>query len=228
PDSPGGLSTFTRGQSRMSTAAGRPMDRVEITPEDRAASEVDEALARSQQCGGFLALRVPKNRLTSAQRGLARFQTGENGLTTINLEATFMAALHAEAQRRGVNWDNLVAADDVDGSHWVKLEALARPAVEATIVEVTRHAARVWHGSPGRSYATAPRRRLPRSTACARRPIPPTPTFGCSGWWSSAAPPRPAPPSTVSPCRCRPTTSGSTSPNTWLTNAHRAGASQAS
>src|SRR5690606_21289458 len=77
---PGALTTFTRTPSRRETvsavpttpaAPGQPLP--ELPPHVQAAVAVEERLECSLVDGGFVALRVATNRLTSARAALARF-----------------------------------------------------------------------------------------------------------------------------------------------------------
>ena len=67
--------------------------------------------------GGFLALRVPTDRLADARDGLSRWgdataRDGGDGLIEVDLEAVFLRHLRAEADRRNVVWSNVEGADE--------------------------------------------------------------------------------------------------------------------
>lgn len=177
---PGGIGPLTSLTTRRGTVFGTdgvtvppPVDAVD--PELAEAIEVDARLHRSLAEGGFLALRVPTDRLAQAQRGLARYSNGQgsNGqgssgpppMVHVDLEAVFLRHLRADAERRGVLWTNLEGADDPAGPNWARLQVLASAAVDATIREVAQHrdviawypGALVRHAQSGR---TAPLDRL--------------------------------------------------------------------
>ena len=57
----------------------------------------------------------------------------------MDLEATFLRHLRAEAERRKVVWSNVEAADDPASGDWTKLSVLASAAVESTLAEVRSH-----------------------------------------------------------------------------------------
>ncbi|MGY6502464.1 MAG: BREX system serine/threonine kinase PglW [Acidimicrobiales bacterium] len=141
---PGGVGPLTRVTTRQHTVVGTggttvapPPDTID--PAIAGAIEVEERLDRSLAEGGFLALRVPTDRLAQAQRGLARFQTGHPPMVSIDLEATFLRHLRAESDKRKVAWANLEGADDPTDPNWAKLSILAASAVDATIAEVAGH-----------------------------------------------------------------------------------------
>ena len=176
---PGGIGTLTRVTTRRGTAFGTDGTTLApapdaLDPELAEAIEVDARLSRSLAEGGFLALRVPTDRLAQAQRGLARYENpagAQPAMTHVDLEATFLAHLRSNAQQRGVAWANLEGADDPADPNWAKLSILATAAVDATIDEVARHSnvvawypgALVRHGSgsgAGAGAATAPLDRL--------------------------------------------------------------------
>ncbi len=148
-DAPGGVGPLTTSATRRPTVIGTGGTTVEPKPDvvDPAVSraiEIDARLERSLDEGGFLALRVPTDRLAQAQRGLLRFenparQGGRATMTSIDLEATFLRNLRAAAQERGVAWANLEGADDPSDTNWTRLSILAAAAVDATIAEVVEH-----------------------------------------------------------------------------------------
>ncbi len=108
-------------------------------PEVVAALAVQRRLDASVAEGGFLALRVPTDRIADARAGLERWTTGDDALVEVDLEAAFLRYLRAEAERRKVVWSNVEAADDPAGGDWTKLSVLASAAVEATLAEVRSH-----------------------------------------------------------------------------------------
>lgn len=140
---PGGVGPLTVATSRQGTVVSMggttvvPLAPAE--PEIAAATEIDERLRRSITGGGFLALRVPTDRLADAQRDLARYQTGVPPMTFVDLEATFLRHLRATAEQRRIAWANLEGADDPGNPHWEKLAIVAAAAVDATIAEVATH-----------------------------------------------------------------------------------------
>jgi serine/threonine protein kinase len=148
-DAPGGVGPLTTSATRRPTVIGAGGTTVEPKPEavDPAvtrAIDIDARLERSLDEGGFLALRVPTDRLAQAQRGLLRFenparQGGQATMTSIDLEATFLRNLRAAAQERGVAWANLEGADDPSDTNWTRLSILAAAAVDAAIAEVVEH-----------------------------------------------------------------------------------------
>jgi serine/threonine protein kinase len=167
---PGGVGPLTQFTTRQRTVMNTggvtvapPPDAID--PAVAEAIEVERRLDRSLDEGGFLALRVPTDRLAQAQRGLARFQTGHPPMVSIDLEAAFLRHLRATAEQRGVAWANLEGADDPSDPNWAKLSILAAAAVDATIDEVAQHThaiawfpgALVRHGS---NSAIAPLDRL--------------------------------------------------------------------
>jgi serine/threonine protein kinase len=105
-------------------------------PEVADALAVQQRLDASVAEGGFLALRIPTDRLVDARAGLGRWTTGDNALVEMDLEATFLQHLRFEAERRKVVWSNVESADDRAGAGWTRLSVLAAAAVEATIAEV--------------------------------------------------------------------------------------------
>ena len=115
-------------------AAADPQD-----PEVAAALAVQRRLDAAVAEGGFLALRVPTDRVTDARAGLERWTTGDDPLVQVDLEATFLRHLRAEAERRKVVWSNVEAADDPASGDWTKLSVLASAAVESTLAEVRSH-----------------------------------------------------------------------------------------
>jgi serine/threonine protein kinase len=113
-------------------------------PDVAAALAVQRRLDASVAEGGFLALRVPTDRVVDAREGLSRWvhkdgQQDDDCLVEVDLEATFLTHLRAEAERRKVVWSNVPGADDPTGADWTKLSVLASAAVEATLAEVRSH-----------------------------------------------------------------------------------------
>lgn len=139
-ESPGGVGPLTVATSRKGTVVS--LGGTTVTPAAAAEPEIaealhiDERLERSLVDGGFLALRAPTDRLVDAQRGLARFQTGQPPITVIDLEATFLHHLRAIAEGRGIAWANLEGADDPDDRNWQRLSVVAGAAVDATVDQV--------------------------------------------------------------------------------------------
>lgn len=180
PDSPGGVGQLTVATSRKGTVVSLGGTTVTpaaaAEPEIAAALHIDERLERSLVNGGFLALRVPTDRLVDAQRGLARFQTGEPPLTVVDLEATFLRHLRANAEGRKIAWGNLEGADDPEDQNWPRLSVVAGAAVDATIDQVTA-AERVIAWFPGAlvrhapTNQTAPLDRLREATMNAALPL---------------------------------------------------------
>lgn len=139
---PGGVGPLTRVTTRQHTVVDTggvtvAPDTLDLTVAKAIA--VEERLDRSLAEGGFLALRVPTDRLAQAQRGLARFQSGYPPMTSLDLEASFLRHLKATAEQRNVAWMNLEGADDATSPNWEKLSRVARAAVDATIDEVAGH-----------------------------------------------------------------------------------------
>jgi hypothetical protein len=150
---PGGIGPVTGFPTRQGTVMN--IGGVTITPApdviDSAVAEairVEERLDRSLAEGGFLALRVPTDRLAQAQRGLVRFahtngqapQPAASGppMVNVDLEAIFLRHLRSIADQRGVTWANLEGADDPADANWARLSVLASAAVDATIDEVAQ------------------------------------------------------------------------------------------
>ncbi len=141
---PGGVGPLTQVTTRQHTVVDTGGVTIapatdSIDPAVAQAMAVEERLDRSLSEGGFLALRVPTDRLAQAQRGLARFQTGHPPMVSIDLEAAFLRHLRATADQRNVAWTNLEGADDPTAPNWAKLSILAAAAVDATIEEVAGH-----------------------------------------------------------------------------------------
>lgn len=125
------------GNSRNPRVATNEMD-----PAALAAMAVENRLAASVAEGGYLALRVPTDRLAVAQQSLTRWterHVGGDTMPSLNLEAMMLRHLRAEAERRGVVWSNVPAADDPAGPNWQRLSLLGKAAAEATIAEVLTH-----------------------------------------------------------------------------------------
>lgn len=102
-----------------------------------AALTVEDRLRASAAEGGFLALRVPTDRIAQAKAQLARFTTGPGALVEVDLEATFLRHLRAAADAHRVRWEVVTAADDREsGSGWHNLSVLSTEAVRATLEEV--------------------------------------------------------------------------------------------
>lgn len=141
---PGGVGPLTRVTTRQHTVVDTGGVTVApapdtIDPTVAKAIAVEERLDRSLAEGGFLALRVPTDRLAQAQRGLARFQTGHPPMVSMDLETAFLRHLKTTADQRNVAWTNLEGADDSENPNWEKLSRIARAAVDATINEVAGH-----------------------------------------------------------------------------------------
>jgi serine/threonine protein kinase len=142
-EAPGGVGQLTIAPGRQGTVVSVGGSTIApatpATPEVIAAREVDDRLHRSLTAGGFLALRVPTDRLPDARRGLARYQSGPSAMEFVDLEGTFLRHLRAEADRRRIDWANLEGADDPDNQNWQRLSVVAGAAVDATIAEVCAH-----------------------------------------------------------------------------------------
>jgi hypothetical protein len=121
-----------------------------VTPSDPLDPEVAAALAVQQRLdasaaeGGFLALRVPTDRVADARDQLSRWVRGDHtpdgsGLVVVDLEAAFLHHLRAEADRHEIEWSTVQGADDPVGAGWTNLSILATTAVEATLNEVRSH-----------------------------------------------------------------------------------------
>lgn len=109
-------------------------------PEVVAARAVEDRLVASATEGGFLALRVPTDRMGQAKAQLTRFSTGHNAVVEVDLEATFLRHLRAAADAHRVRWELVAAADDPSGtSGWQNLSVLSNEAVQATLAEVRSH-----------------------------------------------------------------------------------------
>jgi hypothetical protein len=106
-------------------------------PDVRAARLVQERLDASMAEGGFLALRVPTDRVADARNGLQHW-VGHEGLVEVDLEALFLEHLRAEATRRNVVWTNVARADDPADPNWQYLTVLANAAVSSTLDDVGR------------------------------------------------------------------------------------------
>jgi len=161
---PGGVGPLTRVTTRQPTVvdtggATIPPAADAVDPAVAKAIATEQRLDRSLEEGGFLALRVPTDRLAQAQRGLARFQTGHPPMVNIDLEATFLRHLKATAEQRKVAWTNLEGADDVGNPNWERLSMVAKSAVDATIDEVAGHR-HVIAWFPGALVRHAPREQL--------------------------------------------------------------------
>jgi serine/threonine protein kinase/transcriptional regulator with XRE-family HTH domain len=180
PDSPGGVGPLTEVTSLrapvLSVGGTSFVKPLPAEPEIAAALRIDERLEHSLSDGGFLALRVPTDRLVDAQRGLARFQTGVPPISFVDLEATFLRHLRVSAEGRKIDWANLEGADDPDDLNWPRLSVVAGAAVDATIDEVTA-AERVIAWFPGAlvrhapNNQTAPLDRLREATTNAKLPL---------------------------------------------------------
>lgn len=140
---PGGIGALTLAASRKGTVLSsggttllpaEPQD-----PRIAAALEIDERLERSRETGAWLVLRAPTDRLVDVQRNLARFQSGQPPMASINLDEVFLSHLRAVAERRRVDWSKLERADDPEGIDWLKLTQLTSEAIEATVAEVLDH-----------------------------------------------------------------------------------------
>jgi hypothetical protein len=140
---PVGGAQLTVGPARAATRLSPSGHTVAVVdpqdPEVAAALAVQERLDASTSQGGFLALRVPTDRVADARAGLERWTTGDDPIVQIDLEATFLGHLRAEAERRRVVWSNIESADDPAGGDWTKLSVLATAAVEATLADVRSH-----------------------------------------------------------------------------------------
>jgi serine/threonine protein kinase len=146
---PGGIGPLTVATSRrgtvMSLGGTTVPPAVRTEPEIAEAIEIDGRLHRSIEAGGFLALRVPTNRLADARRGLARFQSGPHPMASMNLETTFLQHLRASAEERRIAWSNLEGADDPNDPNWQKLSIVAADAVGATVADVAnQHRVLAW------------------------------------------------------------------------------------
>lgn len=119
------------------------------------ALRTDERLQQVATHGGFLTLRAPTDHLGAVRGGLARYQNEPYSMTFVDLEARFMANLHAVADRRRVRWSNLELADDRDDPNWARLSDVAEEAVDATVDEVI-NADRVIAFFPGALVRHAP------------------------------------------------------------------------
>jgi hypothetical protein len=103
------------------------------------AAAIEERLRLSRREGGYLVLTVRPTHLDRAREELeARFD-----LETRDLDALFLDALRAEADRIKANWDVVLAADaaDRDSMPWSRLQQLvdrAMPGIEATLRSANR------------------------------------------------------------------------------------------
>lgn len=140
---PVGAEQLTVGPGRAPTVVsigGRTIAPADpLDPTVAAALAVENRLDASAAEGGFLALRVPTDRVSDARGGLSRWTSGDHPLVEVDLEASFLRHLRAEADRRNVVWSNVESADDRIGAHWTRLSVLAAAAVEATLDEVRTH-----------------------------------------------------------------------------------------
>jgi serine/threonine protein kinase len=119
PDRGGPLST--RMASSDSTSA-TPADGA-----DEAVRSLDHRLDQLARDGGFVALTVDARRLRRATDALAV----RLGATVVDVDAELVAAMRAEADAAGADWERLVAADaaDPDSTWWSRLLTLVRRAV---------------------------------------------------------------------------------------------------
>jgi serine/threonine protein kinase len=109
-------------------------------PDVAAALAVERRLEASSADGGFLALRVPTDRIADARAGLRPWvNRAEGGLVEVDLEATFLRHLRAAAADVGATWSTVEGADDPARSDWSRLSLLAERAVRATVDEVRSH-----------------------------------------------------------------------------------------
>lgn len=158
-EGPGGIGPLTVAAGRrgtvVSTGGTTIAPATPARPEIAEAQEIDERLERSLRHGGFLALRVPTDRLADARRGLARFQTGTPPMEHVDLEAQFLQQLRNVAEQRRIAWANLEGADSPDDPNWQRLSIVAGDAVDATVAKVIRHQ-RVIAWFPGALVRHAP------------------------------------------------------------------------
>jgi hypothetical protein len=121
---------------RFPTQVGPPPS--EITPEVAQARQFEERLRRAIADPAFIAMTVEHRGYFLARDELCR----RFPVQAIDVEATFIAALRAEAEKAKVKWDRVLAADAVPGSDdWNKMMVLVRravPQVEAAISAATK------------------------------------------------------------------------------------------
>jgi hypothetical protein len=126
------LPTYSLG-SRLTTRSSSRAS-VATDPDVVEAASIEERLRLSRRDGGYLVLTVRPTHLDRAREELeARFD-----LESRDLDALFLDALRAEADRIKANWAVVLAADAAEpGSQdWSRLQQLvdrAMPAIEATL-----------------------------------------------------------------------------------------------
>lgn len=131
------LPTYSLG-SRMTTRSSSRIS-VATDPEIVEAAAIEDRLRLSRREGGYLVLTVRPTHLDRAREELeARFD-----LETRDLDALFLDALRAEADRSKANWDVVLAADAADRGSvaWSRLQQLvdrAMPGIEATLRSANR------------------------------------------------------------------------------------------
>ncbi|MCY2987164.1 MAG: BREX system serine/threonine kinase PglW [Planctomycetota bacterium] len=120
---------------RLPTQPGTPS--AEITPEIAKARQFEERLQRAMADGAFVAMTVePRGYFRARDELCSRFP-----IQPIDLESTFLRALHSEADKvKGLKWEKVLQADAMPGSDdWGKLMLLVRramPEVERAILSV--------------------------------------------------------------------------------------------
>ena len=143
PPAAGGLTAIGGSGTcyRTGTATGAP-------DEARAVAELtDERLRRHAVNGGYLVLTVAPNQQERAVREL-------EGLGAIQVDADriVIAALHAEAAAKGIDWDRAIVATDAegpDGSRWPRLLTVARAREETLRAELLKGPEHVLLTHPG-------------------------------------------------------------------------------
>lgn len=198
---------------RHPTQIGPPP--VEITPEVAQARQFEERLRRAIADPAFIAMTVDHRGYFLARDELCRRFPVE----AIDVEATFVRALRAEAEKAKVKWERLLAADTVPGSDdWNKMMVLVRraaPKVEAAVSAASKTVLMLFPGLLARydqmDLLTRVREKIGRAggipglwmliPADAQSPLPvidgkPVPVIGPAEW--------------------------ARIPETWISNAHRA------
>ena len=126
------LTINTSGRTHTADAAPRS-ERV-FVPDEPKARALQRRLRRADKEGAFLALSAARKFYSDAEAALlARFN-----VERCDLDAIFLNAMHAEAEKRGMKWDVVLRADAAapDSPEWRKLMIFldhCLPAVEAEL-----------------------------------------------------------------------------------------------
>ena len=101
------------------------------------AAAVEERLIRGLEQGGMLVLSISPRIARRAEAALLRRfgtpATPPAPLQRVNFDALLLAALHAQANTAGVDWDVVLQADAADRAsrHWINLQRLVQRTVPA-------------------------------------------------------------------------------------------------